>query len=75
LKADEMLVAVDSAMPLVGDNIDMLEKEKIFQLAEDVRNAIRSHQVQHLKRAIATLDEATQDLAALVMERAMKKGD
>ncbi|MEY2530286.1 MAG: molecular chaperone DnaK [Verrucomicrobiota bacterium] len=75
LKADEMLAAVDSAMQLVEDNIDLLEKEKILQLAEDVRDAIRSHQVQHLKRAIATLDEATQDLAALVMERAMKKGD
>jgi molecular chaperone DnaK len=75
LKADEMLAAVDSAMQLVGDKIDILEKKRIFHLAEETRKAITSHQVQHLKIATARLDEATQELAALVVESALKTGD
>ena len=75
LKADEMLAAVDSAMKIVGDKIDTLEKKKVLQFADEVRRGIESHQANQLKKAIETLDAATQDLAALVVERAMAAAD
>ncbi len=75
LKADEMLAAVDSATQLVGERIDKLEKEKILALADEVRRAIESRQTQTLKKATEALDAATQDLAALVLETAMKTAD
>jgi molecular chaperone DnaK len=75
LKAQEMLAAVDSALQIVGDKIDKLEKQKILQLADEVRREMEAHQVGELKKAIATLDAATQDLAALVVERALAAAD
>ena len=75
LKAEEMLAAVDSAMQLVGDKIDTLEKKKILALADELRGAIESRQTQQLKKATEALDTATQDLAALVVERAMKTAE
>jgi molecular chaperone DnaK len=75
LKAGEMLAAVDSALQIVGDKIDMSEKKRILQLADEVRREIELHQVNQLKKAIATLDAATQDLAALVVERALAATD
>jgi len=75
LKAEEMLAAVDSAMKIVGDKIDTLEKKKVLQFADEVRRGIESHQVNQLKKAIETLDAATQDLAALVVKRAMVVAD
>ena len=71
LKADEMLAAVDSAMQLVGDKIDLLEKNKILKMAEELRSAIGSNNARELKKATAALDDATQDLAAMVVERAL----
>jgi molecular chaperone DnaK len=75
LKAEEMLAAVDSAMKIVGNKIDTLEKKKVLQFADEVRRGIESHQASQLKKAIETLDAATQDLAALVVERAMAAAD
>jgi molecular chaperone DnaK len=75
LKAEEMLAAVDSAMKIVGDKIDTSEKKKVLQFADEVRRGIESHQANQLKKAIETLDAATQDLAALVVERAMAAAD
>lgn len=75
LKAAEMLAAVDSAMQIVGDKIDIAEKKKILQLANEMRSAIESHETAKLKQATAALDEATQDLAAMIVERAMRAAD
>ena len=75
LKAEEMLAAVDSAMKIVGDKIDTLEKKKVLQFADEVRRGIESHQANQLKKAIEALDAGTQDLAALVVERAMAAAD
>ena len=75
LKADEMMAAVDLALQIVGGKIDILQKKKILQLADEVRRGIESHQANQLKEAIETLDAATQDLAALVVESAMAAAD
>jgi molecular chaperone DnaK len=71
LKADEILAAVDSAMQLVGDKIGKTEEKEVLRLADEVRGAIESHQTEQLRKATAALDDATQDLAALVVQRAL----
>jgi molecular chaperone DnaK len=71
LKSDEMLVAVESALKLVQHQIDPVEKKRILELADDVRQAIDSHEIQKLKQANEALDSATQNLAAMVVERAI----
>jgi molecular chaperone DnaK len=71
LKSEEMLTAVDSALRLVGDQIDILDKKRILQLADEVRTGILSHEIAKLKQANEALDSATQNLAALVVEKAM----
>jgi molecular chaperone DnaK len=71
LKSEEMLAAVDSALRLVGDQIDILDKKRILQLADEVRTRIQSHEIPKLKQANEALDSATQNLAALVVEKAM----
>jgi molecular chaperone DnaK len=75
LKAEEMLAAVNSAMQLVRDRIDTSEKKKILALADELSSAIESRQTQQLKKATEALDAATQDLAALVLETAMKAAE
>jgi molecular chaperone DnaK len=72
LKSEEMLAAVESAWQLVGDQIDQFEKKRILQLAREVRETLHSHETQKLKQANQALDSATQNLAALVVENAMK---
>ena len=71
LKSEEMLAAVGSALRLVGDQIDILDKGRILQLADEVRTRIRSHETSELKQANEALDSGTQNLAALVVEKAM----
>jgi len=71
LKAEEMLTAVDAALQIVGDQIAILEKRRIHELTDEMRQALESHQTQPLKKATEALDEATQSLAALVVEKAM----
>jgi molecular chaperone DnaK len=72
LKSDEMLAAVESAFQLVGDKIDMAEKNKILRMAEEVRAALESHKIDKLKGANEALDVATQNLASLILAEAMK---
>ena len=71
LKADEMLAAVGSAFQLLGDDIDADEKLRLEQLVTELRRASQSGEAQRLKRATAALDEATEPLAAMLVERAM----
>jgi molecular chaperone DnaK len=72
LKAEEMLKAVDSAFVIIGEQISADEKRVISEAAAKVRAALSTHDVQQLKSANAALDEATQTLAAAVVEQAMK---
>jgi molecular chaperone DnaK len=74
LKADEMLRAVDAAFAQVGDGIDPAEKEKIERAAADVRDALAQQDVRKLQGANNVLDDATQSLAAALVEKAMRAG-
>jgi molecular chaperone DnaK len=71
LKAQEMLSAVSTALELTGDKIDILEREKILGLAEEVRRAMEAGDRHQLKQANEALDGATQHLAAVVLEKAI----
>ncbi|HZE57658.1 MAG TPA: molecular chaperone DnaK [Chthoniobacterales bacterium] len=74
LKSEEMLRAVDAAFAQMGDAIDPAEKEKIEEAAKAVRQALETHDARKLKSANDALDEATQDLAAAIVTRAMRAG-
>jgi molecular chaperone DnaK len=71
LKSEEMLAAVGQAFILAGDRLPQQEKEHIEQLAENVRTALSTHETSRLKMANDALDEATQKLAAIVLEQVM----
>jgi molecular chaperone DnaK len=71
LKSDEMLPAVRNALALVGDQLDDEEKQRISAAVVLVETAIAAGAAQPLKQANATLDEATQRLATLLIERAL----
>ena len=72
LKSEEMLGAVESALGLVGDQIEQSERNRILQRCDEVRKEIESGDVRKLKQANAALDFETQNLAARVVENAMK---
>jgi molecular chaperone DnaK len=72
LKSDEMLAAVEAAFAQLGDEIDAIEKRKIEQAAAEVRGAIATHEVRKLQSANRALDDATQSLAAAIVEKAMQ---
>ncbi len=71
LKAREMLVAVDNALTLLADEITAEERQQITLLTNEVIAAIANGESQRLKRANTGLDQGTQTLATLLMERAL----
>jgi molecular chaperone DnaK len=71
LKAEEMLAAVEQALPLAGDRLAVEERDRIKKIVNDVREALQTRETRRLKTANATLDDATQELAALIVEQAM----
>jgi len=73
LKSEEMIPAVQNALALVGDQITEEERQRIENCRTEVEAALKSGSAQRLKQANAALDEATQTLAALLVERAMKQ--
>ncbi len=72
LKAEEMLGAVEAAFAQMGDGIDAVEKEKILGAATQVRDALTTHDARKLQAANSALDDATQELAAAIVEKAMR---
>ena len=74
LKAEEMLRAVEAAFVQIGDAMDPAEKDKIEAAAKNVRDGLAAHDARKLKIANEALDEATQSLAAAIVERAMRTG-
>jgi molecular chaperone DnaK len=75
LKADEMLGAVDAAFAQMGAVIDPAEKDKIDRAAAEVREALATRDARKLQSANGALDEATQNLAAAIVEKAMRASE
>ena len=73
LKSEEMLAAVEKAFQIVGERLSPDDRARITQLASEVSDALELREVARLKAANAALDDATQALAAILVEEAMAK--
>jgi len=71
LKSEEMLQAVDSALPMASNQLPEQEKNLILECVGAVREALQSRQIGRLKEANDALDRATQRLAAILVENAV----
>lgn len=73
LKAEELLPAVDAALAQLGDSITAEEKAAVLELAATVSSQLHSsaHDSKALKAATQQLDDATQTLAVMLIEKAM----
>jgi molecular chaperone DnaK len=71
LKAEEMLPAVETALASV--EIEPGELEAIRSAEASVRHALEKRSLQKLKSSLAKLDDATQSLAARLMEKLMQQ--
>jgi len=71
LKAREMLAAVDNALSLLKDDLTSDEVKTIRGLTKEVQDAVQAGESQRLKRANSALDQGTQTLATLLMEKAL----
>ena len=74
-KSEELLPAVTEALELVGDRLEAEDRNEIERTAARVRAVLESgsHDANALKSANAALDEATQTLAALLVEAAFEE--
>ncbi len=75
LKAEELLPAVDAALTQFGDAVSDEERAVIEASAASVRALLQAteHDAKALKSANAALDDATQELAVRLVERAMEE--
>ena len=73
MKAGEMLPAVRNALAMLGSEVAEDERARIAALMEEVEAAMQGENPYVLKKATTALDEATQNLATLLMERAMEE--
>jgi molecular chaperone DnaK len=73
-KSEELLPAVAGALEWVGDRLEEDERSAITTAAKRVREILEAetHDAAALKKANAALDEATQTLAALLVEAAFE---
>ncbi|MEY2491602.1 MAG: molecular chaperone DnaK [Verrucomicrobiota bacterium] len=71
LKSEEMLAAVAGALALAGGEITAREQEAIEHAIREVQAAMTSQNLQRLQRANSVLDRGTQNLAELVLRKAM----
>ncbi|MCA1963676.1 MAG: Hsp70 family protein [Prosthecobacter sp.] len=75
LKAEELLPAVETALAQFGDAVSEAERVTIQAAAAEVRRLLNAetHDATALKAANRALDEATQELAVRLVERAMEE--
>lgn len=75
LKAEELLPAVDAALTQLGDVVSAEEKQTVLGAAAAVRSLLESdeHDAKALKAATQQLDDATQTLAVMLIDRAMEE--
>ncbi len=72
IKAEEMLPAIQTALDRMGDTIPAAERERILALVADVTSAIAAENTSRLKKLLTALDDATQDLATMLIESLMQ---
>jgi molecular chaperone DnaK len=74
LKAEEMLPAIDMALMKLAGQVPPADQERIDALVAEVRSAIADRHLQRLKKRLTELDDATQELATLLLESLMAEG-
>jgi len=75
IKSNELLPAVKSALTLVGDQLTAENKQEIEALVSAVSEALASRDIHRLKAANSALDQGTQHLATLLIDRAMAEAE
>ena len=75
LKSEELLPAVDQALAVLGPDLQPADVSSIKGCAARVKSLLEApaHDVKALKDANQQLDEATQNLAVLLVEKAMEE--
>ena len=73
LKAGELLPAVRAGLEKAGDLLSETERAEIQTRQQEVENALALGAAQPLKTALAALDTATQRLATLLIDQAIRK--
>ncbi len=73
LKAEELVPAVRQAVSTVGSELSADEHAEIGRQIAAVEAALAARSLPALQSATAALDEATQTLAAILVERAMEE--
>ncbi len=75
LKAEELLPAVDAALAQLNNSISAEESARVREQAAVVRSLLDSpdHDAKALKSATQSLDDATQSLAVMLIDRAMEE--
>ncbi|HVE15568.1 MAG TPA: Hsp70 family protein [Chthoniobacterales bacterium] len=73
LKAEEMLPAIDMALMKLEGQVPPSDRERIEALVTEVRGAIEAQNLQRLKKRLGELDDATQELATLLLESLMSE--
>lgn len=75
LKAAEQLPAVDAALAQLGDSLNAAERAAVLQHAAEVKALLDSpdHDARALKAATQRLDDATQSLAVMLIDRAVEE--
>jgi molecular chaperone DnaK len=71
LKSDELLPAVAQALEVAGDALHPAQREQVEAGVAAVTAALESGDVRALKAANSLLDGATEELAAILVERAL----
>lgn len=75
MKSEELLPAVETALTRLKDQLTAAEVEQVEAAASEVKDALEAEpqDVNRLKQANQKLDEATEHLAAILVEQAMEK--
>ncbi len=73
IKAEEMLPAIQTALDRMGADIPAEDRQRITSLVAEVETAIEKENSQRLKKLLTTLDDATQELATLLIESLMRE--
>ncbi|MCX6958173.1 MAG: Hsp70 family protein [Verrucomicrobiae bacterium] len=73
LKAEEMLPAVESALAQLAGELDPLMEEEIRAAAAQLATAMKQENLPLLQQQLQKLDDATQILATMLVEKVLKK--
>jgi len=73
LKAEELLPAVEAALAIGQEWLNAEERQAIDESVVAVKTALLQHEAHVLKQAVQRLDQATEALAAKIVEQAMER--